>query len=121
MHDGKHEGGTEEGMSDGTQSSGDRFDDVDSNLTVFALANGTDLVKGEGHRRLEWFSEGLERGIVIEAKEDGRFDVTALTWRARSARRRTEMSVGESVPASELRSTLADAIHMANGLDAPEE
>ncbi|MDX1492653.1 MAG: hypothetical protein R3253_01165 [Longimicrobiales bacterium] len=108
-------------MSDGKQDPTDRFDAVDSNLTVFALANGIDLVKGEGHRRLEWFSEGLERGIVIEVRGDGAFDVTALTWRGRSPGRRSEAVVAEEVPAPGLRDTLAQAIDTANGLDAPVE
>ena len=42
-------------MSDGAQSSADAtgpFDAIDPRLNMFALANGMDLSKGEGYRRL---------------------------------------------------------------------
>lgn len=31
------------------------FDALDPRMTVFALANGIDMEKGDGYRRLEWF------------------------------------------------------------------
>ena len=63
-------------MSDGVHpDSGDAglFDAIDPKLTVFALANGMDLKKGDDHRRVEWFTEGFERGILIEVDAPGSF------------------------------------------------
>lgn len=107
-------------MTDGTAGDEGRFEAIDANLTVFALANGLDLAKSEGHRRLEWFSDRLERGIVIEAGRDGGYDVRVLTWRSGHAEERTEQSVAEGLSASDLRSALPGAIDTANGLDAPQ-
>ncbi len=106
-------------MDDGTTRDGGHFDGIDPNLTVFALANGLDLAKAEGHRRLEWFSEGLERGIVIETGPGGGFDVHVLTWRSGRTESRTERTVAEGLSAADLRSMLSDAIDTANGLEAP--
>jgi hypothetical protein len=47
-------------MTDDVQASGGSFAEMDPRLTVFALANGVDLSKREGYRRLEWFSDGFE-------------------------------------------------------------
>lgn len=105
-------------MSDGTDTGGGRFEGIDSNLTVFALANGLDLVRGEDRRRLEWFSEGLERGVLIEAV-DGGFRVLALTWRSSNPELRSEHRVAEALAADELRAALAGAIDTANDLAAP--
>ncbi|NIQ57576.1 MAG: hypothetical protein GWN71_30560, partial [Gammaproteobacteria bacterium] len=61
---------------------GGHFDGIDSNLTVFALANGLDLAKGDGFRRFEWFSEGLERSIVVETDGADAFLVRIMSWRS---------------------------------------
>lgn len=106
-------------MSDGTDTGGGRFDGIDSNLTVFALANGLDLVRSDDRRRLEWFSEGLERAVLIEAV-DGGFRVRALTWRSGKPEVRSERPVADALPADELRAALSGAIDTANGLAAPE-
>lgn len=106
-------------MEDGTEAGGGRFDGIDSNLTVFALANGLDLAKGEDHRRLEWFSEGLERGIVLSADDGGGFDVHVVSWRSGSPEHRVEAPVAEGLSADEVRDALSDAIETANGLDVP--
>ena len=95
-----------------------RFDSIDANLTVFALANGVDLIRTDGQRRLEWFSEGLERGVTIDA-EGGGFTVRALTWRSPTPEVRTEEEVADGLSAAEVRSTLPDAIDAANALTAP--
>lgn len=104
----------------GTDVTGGGFDGIDSDLTVFALANGVDLAKSEGVRRLEWFSEGLERGVVIEAGDGGTFTVVAMTWRSGRPELRAESRVSEGLSPAELRRALPDAIETANGLDAPE-
>ena len=95
-----------------------RFESIDASLTVFALANGVDLIRTDGRRRLEWFSEGLERGVVIDADSDG-FTVRALTWRSSRPDVRSQQEVAEGLSASEVRSTLPDAIDAANALAAP--
>lgn len=107
-------------MEEGMHSGGGHFDAIDSNLTVFALANGVDLYRGDGHRRLEWFTEGLERGILIEARGSGRFRVLARTWRSGAPDSRAEVPVAEELGVDELKKVLADAIEVANELGAPE-
>ena len=106
-------------MDDGTAREGGHFEAIDSNLTVFALANGLDLAKADGHRRLEWFSEGLERGIVIEPTDGGGYDVRVLTWRSGRPESQNERVVSEGLSVQDLRSSLSDAIETANGLEAP--
>jgi hypothetical protein len=103
---------------------GDFFVDVDAALTVFALANGTDLSKGPGYRRLEWFSEGLERAILLEpgtgSADEARFSVKVLAWRSGHASELSEEVVEDGVAADFLSSVLSGAIDLANALDAPE-
>lgn len=106
-------------MDDGTARERGHLEVIDSNLTVFALANGLDLAKAEAHRRLEWFSEGFERGIVIEVGADAGYDVRVMTWRSGKTESRTERVVGEGLSAADLRAMLSDAIDTANGLEAP--
>lgn len=106
-------------MSDGVHpDSGDAglFDAIDPKLTVFALANGMDLAKGDDHRRLEWFTEGLERGILIEAEATGSFRVSVMSWPTGSTEVRKEAGIGEGISAEDLAGTLPDAIDSANGL-----
>ncbi len=100
---------------------GGHFDTIDANLTVFALANGLDLAKGEGYRRLEWFSEGLERGIVIEADGSGAFGVRTIAWRSGRPEARSEAEFGSGFDTAALRSALSGAIDEANGLGPPTE
>ena len=95
---------------------GDLFEAIDPKLNVFALANGTDLSKGEGYRRLEWFTEGLERGILIEAGEPGTFRVQVMSWKTGAAENRTEALLGENLTAEEVGAALTDAITSANDL-----
>ena len=46
---------------------GDPFELVDSKLTIYALANGMDLIKEPGVRRLAWYRDGREREVRIVA------------------------------------------------------
>ena len=96
--------------------SGDPFDAIDAKLTVFALANGTDLSKGERYRRLEWFTDGFERGILIETGALPLFRVTVLRWKTGATDDRTESLVGDDLSAEEVGSALSDAITAANDL-----
>jgi hypothetical protein len=108
-------------MIEATDSASDGdspFDALDPRLTVFALANGMDLAKGEGYRRLEWFTEGLERGILIEATDSPSFDVKVLCWKTGNAETLSGASVGEGLSAEEVSSLVSGAIDTANGLSA---
>ena len=91
------------------------FGTIDPKLTVFALANGMDLAKGDGYRRLEWFHEGLERGILIEAR-DAALRVSALRWRTGRLDELTEAEVGSPESAEALMPILERAIVSANAL-----
>ena len=67
----------------GTQDAtgrGDPLDALDATLTMFALANGMDLVRGPSTRRLEWYRDGRDRGILLEARPDGGLAASALAW-----------------------------------------
>jgi len=106
-------------MSDRMQppGGGGPFDAVDPKLTVFALANGLDLIKGAASRRLEWFTEGLERAILVEAGPDGGFEVQALCWSTGSSEVRARTAVAGCASAEELVRTLPAGIEAANGLE----
>jgi hypothetical protein len=105
-------------MEDGMDTGGGPFDAIDSNLTVFALANGLDLEKGDDFRRLEWFSEGLERCIVVAADGSGDFSVAVRTWRSGRPEATTEAPVATGLSVDEIRKALPGAIDTANALDA---
>ena len=62
------------------QDTVESFETIDAQLTMFALANGMDLSKGEGYRRLEWFLEGFERAIMIESENPESFRVRVMSW-----------------------------------------
>lgn len=104
-------------MTEGLQDEvGGPFGAIDSKLNVFALANGMDLSKGDGYRRLEWFTEGLERGILVEASALEMFRVTVLSWRTGVAESRKETVQRDAVPIGEISGVLTEAIDAANGL-----
>jgi len=96
------------------------FGALDPKLNIFALANGMDLVKETSSRRLGWYREGLERGILVEARTDGTLDVTAMCWKthdmasARRAPQRTGVSAESLV--AELSTLLESALEAANCL-----
>lgn len=95
------------------------FETIDPKLTVFALANGMDLSKADDHRRLEWFSEGLERAILIRSVADGGFAVDVMAWRNGAPDRRTEDVAAEVTDVAEISAVLNAAIDTANALEAP--
>ena len=103
---------------DGVQSQ-DAFEAIDPKLTMFALANGMDLSKGPDYRRLEWFSEGLERGILIRPADGGAFAVDVMAWRNGKPEEPVGASAADAAPADEISGVLMDAIDAANGLEAP--
>jgi hypothetical protein len=103
-------------MTDDVQASGGSFAEMDPRLTVFALANGVDLSKREGYRRLEWFSDGFERGIVIALAGDGTFRVGVLKWKSGTVDEIAPTPVDERLSSAAVVSLLVDAIDTANGL-----
>ena len=105
-------------MTEGAQvqPDGGPFEAIDPKLTVFALANGMDLARDEGSRRLSWFTEGLERGLRIEAGSGDSFVVTAMAWRINDPENVTAAPVGDDVPPEDLTATLERSIEDANAL-----
>lgn len=107
------------GRRDAESGSGP-FGALDPKLNIFALANGMDLLKETGRRRLGWYREGLERGILVEARPDGTLDVTSICWKTKhpdQARRapQREGVTAESL-AGELSAVLEAALEAANCL-----
>ena len=101
---------------DGNQA----FEILDPRLNVFALANGTDLLKEPGERRLVWYRDGLERGVLIRAASDGTVATIALAWKRgdagseRSAPHRDGLDAAEL--AQHLSAILDEAVNQANAL-----
>ncbi len=94
------------------------FDGVDPKLTIYALANGMDLIKGEDFRRLEWYRDGRDRGILVSA-EAGSVSVHAMAWNgdpdaAQKQSAGDPMAPGDFV--AELSVVLAGATEVANAL-----
>ncbi len=108
-------------MTEGTRSrdEGGLFDAIDSKLTVFALANGMDLSKGEDYRRLEWFTEGLERGILVRRGEGESFDLTVMAWKTGHTEARSESPADAGLPEADVSGALLGAIETANALGEP--
>lgn len=96
------------------------FGAVDPKLTIYALANGMDLVKDEGMRRLEWYRDGRERGIVVEATAEGALRLTAQAWSQDDASARVAVPQGPphapEALAKNLSALLGQALEAANGL-----
>lgn len=100
-------------------SGGSPFDGVDAKLTIYALANGMDLIKEDGARRLEWYRDGMDRGILVRAAPDGTLEVAALAWSGDpQAARRTPLGepMTPGVLAAELSTLLDRATEAANDL-----
>ncbi len=111
-------------MGDGdrrdTAGPGDPLGAVDASLTIFALANGMDLVREPAARRLEWYRDGLDRGILLEVGPNGRIQATALAWNREepdvTPRSRRLDPVPADVPARALTAALDEGLRAANAL-----
>jgi hypothetical protein len=103
-------------MTDGIQSEDPGFGSIDPKLTMFALANGVDLSKSDVHRRLEWYSDGFERGILIELTDEGTFDIGVFKWTSGGADSATPVALHVGVGADEVVKHLDPAVESANGL-----
>jgi hypothetical protein len=95
------------------------FGAIDPKLTMFALANGMDLAKGEGYRRLEWFMDGLERGILLRIGPDGGFAVSTLVWKTGKAVDALDVPVASGLATEAVTGALSDAVEVANGMSSP--
>ncbi|NNF39166.1 MAG: hypothetical protein HKO98_16440 [Gemmatimonadetes bacterium] len=99
------------------------LDAVDPVLNVFALANGMDLHRDRfdpPDRVLAWFRNGLERLIHLRPATGGTItvDLAAGPWGDRDAGRR--VSLGDPVPAADLKARLPEAVEAANALTPPD-
>jgi hypothetical protein len=108
------DGASPEGRPDGSGASA--FEDLDPRLNVFALANGMDLAKGPAYRRLEWYTEGLERAILIEHEPDGAFRLGVLSWPTGSDEIRGRNELAGGLSAEQVVRELHSAIDAANDL-----
>lgn len=95
------------------------FEGIDSKLTIYALANGMDLAKEPGVRRLGWYRDGREREVRIAARGGG-FALTASAWKTSDAEDRHTAPLGEVGSAPELLERLSafleEGQERANGL-----
>jgi len=96
------------------------FGTVDPKLTIYALANGMDLAKDAGKRRLEWYRDGRERGILLQVTDGGALTVTAQAWRRGDEDSLTTLPQGPphaaDALANNLSTILGQALEAANGL-----
>ena len=105
--------------------------EIDPDLTIFALANGLDLLRDpDGHpaRVLEWYSEKMERRIVLtpaggpsSGGPAGALDVAvAAEARLDGAKRELRRSFRTAVAPGQLKATLPEAIEAGNALTRSE-
>ena len=92
---------------------GGLFDPVDATLTVFALANGMDLVREPSARRLEWYLDESDRGILLEAGADGGLAVSALAWDREQPRAPARVQPLEPLPGAPSPRGLTAALELA--------
>ena len=98
------------------------FDVVDPKLTIYALANGMDLVKeDDATRLLTWYRDGRERGIEITPDPDGAgLTLTAVAWATNKPETRqaavVRSGVDQDALAAKLSDSLEDVMEAANGL-----
>ena len=106
------------GGPDGLEGGG--FSILDPKLTIFALANGMDLEKAPSTRKLTWFRDGLERGLLLSASADGQVSVTALAWKRGDETSERSAPCAPDAPEAEvaegMTSILERAVDAANAL-----
>lgn len=89
------------------------FEDLGPKLTIYALANGMDLTKHATGRRLEWYHDGQERGIAIEATGAGAVSLRALAWTRNAPGTERSQTYRSAVPAEELANDLSTVLEGA--------
>jgi len=103
----------------GGRGSDSLFTEAEAKLTIYALANGMELVRQPGLRRLTWYSAGKERGIALSVRPGGSLEVTALAWTediATAEQRTVGEALGHDELAEEISSRLDAATEAANTL-----
>ena len=100
---------------------------IDSDLNIFALANGLDLVRsdeGPPARILTWYRDGMDRRIVLTpagGANPGAVDVSVESEaRMGPERRALRRSFREGARAAELRALLPQAVDCCNDLTRDE-
>ncbi len=93
---------------------------LDSDLNIFALANGMDLHRNRGStpdRVFEWFHDGLDRFIHVDpAGPDALAISVSAEGQVDGVRCRTRVVAEPSVSPDDLRAHLARTIEIANAL-----
>lgn len=107
---------TADGRDRGDEIGTGPFEGIDPRLTIFALANGMDLNKNGGVRRLEWYRDGHDRGILLSPAADGTISVSAQAWKRGDEASLRRTPVKEHVPAGELAESLTSLLE--RGLEA---
>jgi hypothetical protein len=96
------------------------FGILDPRLNIFALANGMDLEKGNATRKLIWFRDGSERGILLTESPDGIVSITPLAWQqgdeGTERRAATATQLPEQDLARDIGAVLDQAVEAANSL-----
>ncbi len=105
-----------DGRDGGNESGAVPFEGIDPKLTIFALANGMDLTRNGDTRRLEWYFDGFDRGILLTAGGDGTVTVAALAWKRGDDASVRSTPVREAVPLEELAGSLTSLLEQ--GLEA---
>jgi hypothetical protein len=96
--------------------------ELDSQLNIFALANGMDLLKNAGGRPgrlLQWYRDGLERGLHVEPDGDGPGTVSlwAVAWKDDAgARTEKRSALATATPSGKLKDELKRLL--PRGVDA---
>lgn len=105
-------------MANGIERGGAREGDgplerLDPTLNIYALANGMDLDKEPSLRRLRWYRDGLERGIVLEAGTDGSVSVSAVSWETDDPTSERRAPERDTLPAEDLSARLSIILEAA--------
>lgn len=99
---------------------------IDSDLTIFALANGLDLRRDEDPpaRTLTWYRDGMDRRIVLtpaDASDPGAVDVAVESEaRVGPERRALRRPFREATELAALRALLPEAVDCCNDLTRDE-
>lgn len=107
------------------------LEDIDADLTIFALANGLDLLRASESREsrvLEWYSEKMERRIVLTPTDaatpgapTGALDISiAAEARIDGGKRELRRDFRTAVAPGELKTVLPTAIDAGNALTRDE-
>ncbi len=95
---------------------GATFEILGPKLTIYALANSMDLTKQATMHRLEWYHDGMERGIAIEATGQGMVGISAIAWTRDAPGSARTHPYRSDLPAEELAKDLSTILE--GGMEA---